>query len=61
MNASIYFYQRDFLKTNPQSIWDGRAQLFEMPDDSAFDIDEERDFVVVEALLKARQEGISND
>jgi CMP-N,N'-diacetyllegionaminic acid synthase len=52
MNASIYFYKRDFLASNPKSLWDGKTELFEMSPISAFDIDEERDFIVVEALMK---------
>lgn len=52
MNASIYLYARDFLLSHPVSLWQGDPEIFEMPPESAFDIDEERDFVVTEGLLR---------
>ncbi|TAM45933.1 MAG: acylneuraminate cytidylyltransferase family protein [Gammaproteobacteria bacterium] len=54
MNASIYFYKREFLLSRPGSLWDGDPELFEMPPESAFDIDEERDFVIAELMMKLR-------
>lgn len=54
MNASIYFYRRDFLISRPASIWHGSAEFFEMPAESAFDIDEERDFAITELMMKLR-------
>lgn len=54
MNASIYFYQTDFLRSHPTSLWEGDPDLFEMPPESAFDIDEERDFVITELMMKLR-------
>lgn len=54
MNASIYFYKRDFLLSRPGSLWEGDPELFEMPPESAFDIDEERDFVITELMMKLR-------
>ncbi len=55
MNASIYLYSREFLLSNPGSLWDARLEMFEMPPESAFDIDLERDLVIVEALMKHMQ------
>jgi CMP-N-acetylneuraminic acid synthetase len=52
MNASIYFFSRDFLLSRPQALWEGECEMFEMPKESAFDVDEEVDFVVVEALMR---------
>jgi CMP-N,N'-diacetyllegionaminic acid synthase len=52
MNASIYVYQADFLRRNPATIWDGTTELFEMAPETAFDIDTERDFAVVQALME---------
>lgn len=54
MNASIYFYKRDFLLSRPGSLWEGDPECFEMPPESAFDIDEERDFVITELMMKLR-------
>lgn len=54
MNASIYFYKRDFLLSRPSSIWEGGTECFEMPLESAFDIDDERDFVITELMMKLR-------
>lgn len=54
MNASIYFYNRDFLLSRPGSLWEGDPECFEMPPESAFDIDEERDFVITELMMKLR-------
>lgn len=56
LNASIYFYKRSYLLQNPQTLWEGKARFFEMPEDTAFDIDHERDLWVVEALLRARNQ-----
>lgn len=52
MNASLYFYRREFLLSEPRTIWDGRCEYFEMPEYSAFDIDHEFDFFLVETLMK---------
>lgn len=62
MNASIYFYSRDFLLNDPVSLWNVESEIFEMNKESAFDIDEERDFIVTEALMKhfLKSEGTSN-
>jgi CMP-N,N'-diacetyllegionaminic acid synthase len=57
MNASIYVYSRDFLMSEPTSVWSAPGEMFEMPPESAFDIDFERDFVVTEALMKHRLGG----
>lgn len=52
MNASIYLYRREFLDAEPTLLWEGKTEFFEMPIESGFDIDEPRDFVVTEALMK---------
>lgn len=54
MNASIYFFSRDFLLSRPTSLWEGDPECFEMPPESAFDIDAERDFVITELMMKLR-------
>lgn len=59
LNASIYFYRRDFLLNDPENLWEGNPEIFEMSPASAFDIDEERDFLIVETLLK--QERVTYD
>lgn len=55
MNASIYVYSSKFLRNGPQSIWDGTTEMFEMSTESAFDIDTERDFHIVETLFREFQ------
>ena len=40
------------MKSGPETIWQGKPEIFEMPPESAFDIDLERDFVVTEALMR---------
>lgn len=52
INGSVYVYKRDFLLSNPQSVLDGKVEIFETPPETAFDIDEERDFILVEAMMK---------
>jgi CMP-N-acetylneuraminic acid synthetase len=51
-NASMYVYRREFL-LNPatQTVLSGRAFVFEMDELSAYDIDEELDFRIVEMIL----------
>jgi N-acylneuraminate cytidylyltransferase/CMP-N,N'-diacetyllegionaminic acid synthase len=56
MNASIYFYRREFLLSGPRSLWEGRPELFEMGPETAFDIDEERDFVIAELMMRRMTE-----
>jgi CMP-N,N'-diacetyllegionaminic acid synthase len=55
MNASIYFYSRDFLldKRNLTPFSD-KSAIYLMDDDSSFDIDREIDFKIVELLMKER-------
>lgn len=48
MNASIYIWHRDTLKTG---LWDGRTRIFEMPRDRSVDIDSPLDFDIVEKLM----------
>jgi CMP-N-acetylneuraminic acid synthetase len=52
MNASIYFYTREFLFSEPRSLWEGDPEFFEMGPESAFDIDEERDFLITELMME---------
>jgi len=54
MNASIYFYKRDFLfdkKTDVVTSTD-KAAVYVMDDISAVDIDNEKDFRYIEFLIK---------
>jgi CMP-N-acetylneuraminic acid synthetase len=60
MNASIYVFSREFLLREPANLWAGRCDFFEMDASSAFDIDQERDFVVVEALMRWKK-GLSRE
>ena len=55
LNASIYFYSREFLISNPRSALSERSCVFEMPEVSGMDIDREIDFRFVEFLV---QEGL---
>lgn len=51
MNASIYVYDRAFLLTDPRTFWGVDCEIVPMSPECAFDIDLERDRVVVEALM----------
>jgi CMP-N-acetylneuraminic acid synthetase len=33
-------------------LWDGEPEIFEMPPESRFDIDEELDFIIAEKMMK---------
>lgn len=51
-NASIYFYDREFLlDSNMQSVLSDRTSVYIMDEWSAFDIDNESDFQFVEFLV----------
>jgi len=51
MNASIYAYDPEFLKTNTSGLlFDGKCSFIEMPDTGILDIDSERDFFMLEAI-----------
>jgi CMP-N,N'-diacetyllegionaminic acid synthase len=50
MNASVYLFSREFLISKHESFWDAHCEIIEMSELSAFDIDLERDFVVMDAL-----------
>ena len=52
MNASLYFYHPDFLKTNPKSLFTDQTLIYEMDDVSGIDIDREIDFQLVEFLMQ---------
>lgn len=52
MNASIYVWHRDTLKSG---LWNGRTRLYEMPRDRSIDIDSEIDFRLVEMLMNQAQ------
>ncbi|MCO5141925.1 MAG: acylneuraminate cytidylyltransferase family protein [Oligoflexia bacterium] len=52
MNASVYFYNPYFLRKKPSSLWEGKTACFEMPALSAYDIDTELDFSIVEMIMK---------
>lgn len=53
MNASIYFYRRAFLLDGKsETPFSDRSVVYEMDELSAFDIDREVDFKVIELFLK---------
>lgn len=54
MNASIYFYNREFLldKKNISPFSSNRVMIYEMDDKSRIDIDDEMDFRYIEFLIK---------
>jgi CMP-N-acetylneuraminic acid synthetase len=51
MNASIYIFKRDFLQ-NTNNVHSDKTIIYEMPDETSVDIDNEIDFKFVEFLLK---------
>jgi CMP-N,N'-diacetyllegionaminic acid synthase len=51
VNASIYIYKRDFLLT-ASTIHSNKTIIYEMPELSSVDIDNEIDFLFIEFLLK---------
>lgn len=53
MNASIYIFTRERLLVR-DDVFGGKTALYEMSEASAFDIDSELDFEIVEFLLKKR-------
>lgn len=55
MNASMYVYKREFLM-NPKNKmpYSGRSLIYEMPQVSRFDIDNELDFKLMEILFRER-------
>ncbi|MCK5579886.1 MAG: acylneuraminate cytidylyltransferase family protein [Candidatus Omnitrophica bacterium] len=55
LNASIYFYDREYLlRTEHPSPLSGHAAIYEMDDISGIDIDREIDFKFIEFLLKEK-------
>jgi CMP-N,N'-diacetyllegionaminic acid synthase len=53
MNASIYVYNSNFLKSNISSkIFDGKCGIIKMFDTAVLDIDSEEDFVIMEIVAK---------
>lgn len=55
-NSCLYVFDRETLQRRHNRIGD-RPQLFEVPRNEAWDIDEEIDFEVAEFLFQRRQEG----
>lgn len=55
MNAAIYIYKNDWLmdKAGTSPISDN-TEIYLMPDESAFDIDSELDFKIVEMLMRGK-------
>ena len=53
MNASIYIFKRDYLLEN-DSVFDKNTGLFVMDESTAFDIDSELDFKIVEFLISLK-------
>jgi CMP-N,N'-diacetyllegionaminic acid synthase len=53
MNASIYVYNSNFLKSNVSNkIFDGKCGIIKMFDTAVLDIDSEEDFVIMEIIAK---------
>jgi len=60
MNASIYFFKRDFLLDDrAPSLFAGKAIAYEMNELSSTDIDREVDFKFVEFLVKEGKRGFA--
>jgi CMP-N,N'-diacetyllegionaminic acid synthase len=53
MNASIYCWHRATLS---RGLWSGKVRFLEMPRERSIDIDHEMDWLLVEHLLKERNE-----
>lgn len=53
MNASIYIFKRDRLLTN-DSVFGDKTSLYIMDENTAFDVDSELDFKIVEFLIKEK-------
>ncbi len=53
MNASIYGWRRDVLRTDPKVFYPD-TQIYVMPRDRSMDIDEEMDFAIVTMVLQQR-------
>ena len=54
MNASIYIFDRERLLKR-DDVFGEKTALYVMSEESAFDIDSELDFKIVEFLLKERK------
>jgi len=55
LNASIYFYSREYLlKTKAPNLFNPRAMIYVMKEESGFDIDREIDFKFLEFLSKEK-------
>ena len=53
LNASLYTFRREFLRTNQSGfLWDGRCDIFEMEDTAVLDIDSEEDFEMMELIAR---------
>lgn len=51
LNASIYVFEADFLKTNTTGIlWDTKCLVYEMRDTAVLDIDSEEDFEMMQLI-----------
>ena len=55
MNASIYVWRRDALRTGEETLFRPGTELFVMPKERSVDIDSEFDFELVELLLARSQ------
>lgn len=53
MNASIYIFKRDYLLEN-DSVFGKNTGLFVMDESTAFDVDSELDFKIVEFLISLK-------
>ncbi len=55
LNASIYFYKREYLLKSPAGLWDGKTEIFEMPEETVFDINDQLDFEIVQLIMDKRK------
>lgn len=55
MNASIYVWQREAILGDKPSVFYDDTQLFVMPRERSFDIDDELDFKIVELIMRERE------
>ena len=57
LNASFYFYRREFFELNYKSVMTDKALVYEVPH-LCFDIDEPLDFDIMEYLIASKKSGI---
>ncbi|MDC7293599.1 N-acylneuraminate cytidylyltransferase [Butyrivibrio sp. DSM 10294] len=58
-NGAFYITAKENLTTSKNRLF-GRIRAYEMSEDSALEIDEPNDFIIIEALLRKREKSICN-